>query len=113
MSSFHAVYSVGGFLGAAIGGLCARAGLTPRSTFLIAAGIVAALAILATVWALPSTVSPEPEDGAAPARPLGSRVLFLGLLVFRRRALFIPVLLVGFVAATAGALRTPARSRPA
>lgn len=87
MSSFHAVYSIGGFLGAAIGGLFAQADLTPRTTFLAVAAAVAALAAWAARWA----VSPDlVRDSAGPIRlqeTEGDRarlqgVLFLGILAF-------------------------------
>jgi MFS family permease len=41
ISSFHAVYSIGGFVGAAIGGLFAHAGLSPAVTFATVTGAVA------------------------------------------------------------------------
>jgi predicted MFS family arabinose efflux permease len=79
ITSFHAVYSVGGFLGAAIGGLFASAGLSPAVSFGAVAAGVAVVGIAAARWALPgaSDVSPPGErDGAVPG------VLFLGVLVF-------------------------------
>lgn len=87
MSSFHAVYSIGGFLGAAIGGLFAQADLSPRTTFLAVAAVVAALAAWAARW----SVSPDlVRDSARPVRlqeTEGDRarlqgVLFLGVLAF-------------------------------
>ncbi|MEU9889071.1 MFS transporter [Sphaerisporangium sp. NPDC051011] len=50
MSSFHAVFSVGGFTGAAIGGLFAHAGVGPWPTF---AATAALLAVLAAIWSRP------------------------------------------------------------
>jgi len=50
MSSFHAAYSIGGFLGAAIGGLCAYVGLSPRVTFGAVAVLIAGVAVLASQW---------------------------------------------------------------
>src|SRR5882724_11475891 len=49
MSSFHAVYSIGGFLGAAIGGTFARADVGAGPTFLAVGGLVVVLAICALV----------------------------------------------------------------
>jgi predicted MFS family arabinose efflux permease len=87
MSSFHAVYSIGGFLGAAIGGLFAQADLSPRTTFLAVAAAVVALAAWAARW----SVSPDlVRDSARPVHlqeTEGDRarlqgVLFLGVLAF-------------------------------
>ncbi|RCG20143.1 MFS transporter [Sphaerisporangium album] len=50
MSSFHAVFSVGGFAGAAIGGLFAHAGVGAWPTFAVTAAL---LAVLAAVGSLP------------------------------------------------------------
>ncbi len=81
ISSFHAVYSIGGFLGAAIGGLFAFAGIGPTATFLNVAAGVLVIAILAARWALPSDPAgpDQREDRAAGPMP---GVLFLGVLVF-------------------------------
>src|SRR6266567_2998740 len=46
ISSFHAVYSIGGFIGSAVGGLLARLGLGPAGTF----GSVTALVVLGVAW---------------------------------------------------------------
>lgn len=80
MSSFHAVYSVGGFLGAAIGGLLAHAGLGPGVTFAAVGAAVVALALWAARWT-PRTDAPvlsqaPRSDAATPG------VVFLGVLVF-------------------------------
>jgi len=97
VSSCHAVYSVGGFLGAAAGGLFARAGLGAGTTFAgVAAGVlVVALAdrLLVLPPALPAGEPGEPTvpagESGEPALPAGERVgllapgvLLLGLLVF-------------------------------
>lgn len=55
MASFHALYSIGGFLGAITGSLFAHAGLSVATT-LTSVGLVAvALAALASQWVLPSS----------------------------------------------------------
>jgi predicted MFS family arabinose efflux permease len=78
MSSFHATYSVGGFVGAAVGALFAHADLSAGATFLAVAAVVLALA----AWArgqLPRVarpVSPQQTNGPLPG------VLFLGVLAF-------------------------------
>ncbi|MFJ2033038.1 MFS transporter [Streptosporangium sp. NPDC087985] len=83
MSSFHAVFSIGGFLGAAVGGLLAHAGLTPAATFTIVAAVIAALALWASRWAL--TLTPEPSrqtvaDGAPGTAGKNHGLLLLGVL---------------------------------
>jgi predicted MFS family arabinose efflux permease len=78
ITSCHAVYSVGGFLGAAIGGLFAAGGVSPAVTFGAVAAGVAVIGTMAARWALPGGSDPEPGErgGAVPG------VLFLGVLVF-------------------------------
>lgn len=80
MSSFHAVYSVGGFLGAAIGGLFAHAGLGPGVTFATVGAGVLALALWAARWT-PRLEAPTPTT--VPDRKTTTPgVMFLGVLVF-------------------------------
>jgi MFS family permease len=57
ISMFHAVYSIGGFLGAGIGGLFAGLGLGPTTTFVSVA--LGGLAITAVVWAVSKNVPAE------------------------------------------------------
>ncbi|HUR09316.1 MAG TPA: MFS transporter, partial [Nonomuraea sp.] len=81
MSSFHAVFSIGGFAGAAAGGLFAHLALSPAATFLSVGVVIALLAAWAAAWALRSR--PEPvtsADGVRPGLPKG--ILFLGVLAF-------------------------------
>ncbi|NUP78456.1 MAG: MFS transporter [Nonomuraea sp.] len=81
MSSFHAVYSVGGFAGAALGGLFAQAGLPPSVTFACAGTVIAGLAVWAGRWALRSAPVPAPDSGRrSGGRPKG--IVFLGVLAF-------------------------------
>ena len=84
ISSCHAVYSAGGFLGAGIGGLFAFAGAGAEATFLSVALLAAGVAIWAAAWALPAELArlPEPEPGVRRGAGLQSAVLFLGVLVF-------------------------------
>lgn len=88
MSSFHAVYSVGGFLGAAVGGLFAHAGAGPAATFATVAAAGFGVALWAGRWALshrPADAGPpgEPVAGGAPAaRRAAAGVTFLGVLAF-------------------------------
>ncbi|MEV1179503.1 MFS transporter, partial [Nonomuraea sp. NPDC049784] len=88
MSSFHAVYSIGGFTGATAGGLFAHLGLSAAATFLSMGTVIALLAIWAARWALRS-VPPSAQDpasgsgsgsGGSDARPKG--IVFLGVLAF-------------------------------
>ncbi|MEV0349757.1 MFS transporter [Nonomuraea sp. NPDC050680] len=81
MSSFHAVFSIGGFAGAAGGGLFAHLALSPAATFLSVGAVVALLAAWAAAWALRSRPAPVvPADGVRPGLPKG--ILFLGVLAF-------------------------------
>ncbi|GAA2912467.1 MFS transporter [Streptosporangium fragile] len=91
MSSFHAVFSIGGFLGATGGGLLAHASLGPAATFAAVAAVIAALALWAARWAL--TVPPQAPAGNGPDGPDGpdgapgtgggrTGALLLGVLAF-------------------------------
>ncbi|NUR60725.1 MAG: MFS transporter [Catenulispora sp.] len=95
MSSFHAVYSIGGFAGAAIGGLSARGGLGPGATFAavcaMACAVIAWAARLAPVTvtnkatgtAAEAAASPqERSDIGNPERVLIPGTFFLGVLAF-------------------------------
>jgi len=66
MSSFHAVYSIGGFLGAAVGGLFARGGLSAGTTFVAVGCAVVAMAVWAARWALPSALVPAARTEIRP-----------------------------------------------
>jgi len=82
ISSFHAVYSIGGFAGAALGGLCAHLGLGVPGTFLIVCALTTALAAWALVWLAPE---PPAEHAGAVGDARGARldgVLVLGGLAF-------------------------------
>jgi predicted MFS family arabinose efflux permease len=81
ISSFHAVYSIGGFLGASIGGVFAQAGLGASTTFVSVALAMVVLALWAAAWAMPAAsgsteVTPTAKNGAMPG------VIFLGVLAF-------------------------------
>ncbi|GAA3335165.1 MFS transporter [Amorphoplanes nipponensis] len=80
MSSFHAVYSIGGFLGAVLGGVAAAAGAGPLGTFAVVAGLGATLAWWARRWSgdLTDAGGPPPAATTGPARLSG--VLLLGAL---------------------------------
>ncbi|WP_433518547.1 MFS transporter [Nonomuraea sp. CA-143628] len=81
MSSFHAVFSIGGFAGAAAGGLFAHLALSPAVTFLSVGAVIALLAAWAAAWALRSRPAPViSTDGVRPGLPKG--ILFLGVLAF-------------------------------
>ncbi|WP_067169875.1 MFS transporter [Microtetraspora niveoalba] len=91
MGSFHAVFSIGGFLGAAIGGLFAHAAVDAGRTFLSCGLLIMALAVVSTRWAMrddPADAGPaaagtgEGTAGPAPAARLPRGVLFLGVLAF-------------------------------
>lgn len=80
MSSFHAVFSVGGFAGASVGGLFAHFALTAAVTFWSVGAVIAALAVWAARWAL--RPAPEPADGARGRAGLPKGIVFLGVLAF-------------------------------
>ncbi|GAA4608248.1 putative MFS family arabinose efflux permease [Actinoplanes octamycinicus] len=84
MSSFHAIYSIGGFAGALIGGQFARHAVGIGPTFLITGAGVLALTGWAALWVLPSRpVSREPsvETAADRAGRRSLLVVFCGVLV--------------------------------
>jgi MFS family permease len=79
MSSFHATYSIGGFLGAITGGLFAHYGVGVGVTFLTVGAVVLVAAVLAAAWVLPAPpVAAGVEEGPAPRSLL---LVFLGVLV--------------------------------
>jgi predicted MFS family arabinose efflux permease len=86
MSSFHAVYSIGGLIGAATGGLFAHAGASVGVTFVSVGSVLVVLAAWATWWALPSGPVPareaeQPAGVGGPPRTSRSYALFfLGVL---------------------------------
>jgi MFS family permease len=82
ITSFHAIYSIGGFLGAFLGGLFAYLNATPLTTFLWVGGLVAALALWSYLWLLPSPAAPAASSSSAGAGTRVSGVLFLGVLAF-------------------------------
>ncbi|MFI1996829.1 MFS transporter [Actinoplanes sp. NPDC020271] len=87
MTSFHALFSVGGVTGAAIAGLCAHADLTYRQTFAL---IGAALTVIgaAAIRYLPLAPSSKPaaqELGPTAGQPPPQhrrKMILLGLLAF-------------------------------
>ncbi|MFC7586268.1 MFS transporter [Nonomuraea antimicrobica] len=66
MSSFHAVFSVGGFAGATAGGLFAHHELTPAVTFWSAGAVIVVLAVWAARWALRSSPLRRPRPVSGP-----------------------------------------------
>jgi predicted MFS family arabinose efflux permease len=81
LSSCHAAYSIGGFLGAGIGGLFADLGLGAAATFVSVALGMMAIAVWAASWALEPDPAPLPgPDGGRSAVAPG--LLFLGVLAF-------------------------------
>ena len=80
MSSFHAIYSIGGFLGAVIGGLFARAGFGAGTTFVCVGAGVLLMAVWAAWWALPSTPPSTPEVSAENSRLPWYPLMVLGFL---------------------------------
>jgi len=68
ISSFHAVYSIGGFIGSALGGVYARAGLGPAVSFATVTGLVVLGVGWSSRWAL-SQQAMTALNGAGPAEP--------------------------------------------
>jgi MFS family permease len=84
MSSFHGLYSVGGFAGAAIGGLAARAGIDPALHLAVAGLVIGVAGVLGSARLLPAAAD-RPETPAPGRRRSGgwSRgLVLLGLIGF-------------------------------
>jgi len=80
MSSFHGLWSVGGFAGALVGGVAAGAGIAPFPHLLGAAVVLVIAALIASRWLLP--VAADAHSGApAFARPTRA-LLGLGVVAF-------------------------------
>ncbi|MET0492941.1 MAG: MFS transporter [Actinoplanes sp.] len=83
MSSFHAVYSIGGFLGAVVGGGFAAGGAGPLGTFAFVAAAGAVLALLSHRWsaglpplpAAPFSPAAHPSPASRPGALSGVLVL--------------------------------------
>lgn len=82
ISSFHAVYSIGGFIGSAAGGLFARAGLGPATTF----ASVTALVVLGVAWSSRWAYSPSTDEHTAQADPVPDELKLTEVAEPRRRA---------------------------
>jgi MFS family permease len=72
LSSLHAGYSIAGLAGAAIGGISAWLGISPLPTFVVAAGALIVLGLLAGPRVMIPPVTPRPEQlpGDPPHRTL-------------------------------------------
>jgi MFS family permease len=84
MSSFHATYSIGGFLGAITGSVFAHNGVGVGTTFLAVGVAVLVVAVWAARWLLPGAPAREAAvTGADAAEPVGRSLLlvFFGVLV--------------------------------
>jgi fucose permease len=80
MSSFHGLWSIGGLVGAALGGLVATQGLTVRAHLLGVAGVATIIAALATRWLV---VDDSERHEAGPSFALPPRaLLLLGFIAF-------------------------------
>lgn len=87
MSSFHAVFSVGGFAGASAGGVLAHAGVSPGVTFAAMGAVILVIALLSARWAIrdaPARGTTQAGSAAAglSRRRVGGGVLLLGALGF-------------------------------
>lgn len=81
MTSFHAVYSIGGFLGAAAGGLFARRHITPGATFVAVGCGVLVLAVWAALWVLPDAAAPRRSGATTAGAPARGSVVSFDLLL--------------------------------
>ncbi|MEU8277096.1 MFS transporter [Microbispora bryophytorum] len=87
MSSFHAVFSVGGFAGASAGGMFAHAGMSPGVTFAAMGAVIMIIALLSARWAMRDVPAREAARAGSPdagptRRRVGGGVLLLGVLAF-------------------------------
>jgi predicted MFS family arabinose efflux permease len=64
ISSFHAVYSIGGFIGSALGGVYARAGLGPAVSFATVTALVVLGVGWSSRWALSQQATTPPNEPA-------------------------------------------------
>lgn len=80
MSSFHGLWSVGGLIGASLGGLAAARGIPLGLHFLVTAVVGIIVMFLATRWLVPDagTQGEHAPSFALPPRPL----LLMGLIAF-------------------------------
>lgn len=82
MSSFHASFSIGGFVGAAMGSVMATQGIEPQIHFLIASGVFVLLVLLTGSLLLPAPPRDE-NDTPEPVFQLPPRFLWpLGAIAF-------------------------------
>ncbi|GAA2527435.1 MFS transporter [Winogradskya humida] len=82
MSSFHAIYSIGGFLGAIAGSLFAHHGVGVGPTLLTVGAAVLVLAAWAALWVMPVPGAPAEKTEPGDTRTAGSSLLvFFGILV--------------------------------
>jgi MFS family permease len=91
MAGFHALFSIGGFAGAATGGLFARAQFSPATTFITVGAVIAVLAVWAGRAAMVSPHEPQSTNVQTVGGPIAPtirrsrreyRVLLLGVVAF-------------------------------
>jgi MFS family permease len=76
MSSLHALWSIGALVGAAVGGICIRLGVSPREHLIGAAIAVLALGLGAYRWLPPATPpEPVPELPHGRSGPMGPAIV--------------------------------------
>jgi MFS family permease len=85
MSSFHAIYSIGGFLGAIVGSLFAHRDVGVGLTFLVTGAGLVLLAVWAATWVLPARPATPAAAAAGPDDDRSARrsmlIVFFGVLV--------------------------------
>ncbi|GAB2754531.1 MFS transporter [Salinifilum aidingensis] len=86
LTTFHALFSIGGLLGAGFGALAARSGVPVAPHFLTAAAVLAAVVLLSRRFLLPAEDGPAAEAPGAEPAPARARVptiiVLLGALGF-------------------------------
>jgi MFS family permease len=82
LSSIHGIFSVGGLVGAAVGGLVASVGVEPIAHFLGVALVSIPVLLLAGRWLLPASADSH-DQGGGPSIALPNRaVAALGVVAF-------------------------------
>ncbi|KAA5831931.1 MFS transporter [Saccharopolyspora hirsuta] len=81
VSTFHAMFSVGGLLGAGVGALAAHASISAGAHFAFVAAVLAAVLLLARRELLPAEVR-APSESSPRQRGISPGILFLGVLAF-------------------------------
>ncbi|MCI2418571.1 MFS transporter [Saccharopolyspora sp. K220] len=80
VSTFHAMFSVGGLLGAGCGALAAQASIATGAHFALVAAALGVVSMIARPALLPAEVTPS--GGSVRQRGISPGIVFLGVLAF-------------------------------